>query len=331
MASPADGIFQRMADQFVTQLSTGLFQDVGNFISNISPLFAAGFSIYVMLIALDAYNRGLDENMVDLSKRMMGWLVIISLAFNASQYGSLAQWIYGLPDAVSASFGKNIDAGVFDAAIAKTDRINIVFNEIIINLVKDDLDNIGLALLFVGLNILVHLMIYLFLAVIFAYYVVAKILLALNLMVGPLFLGAMLFPATRTYGMNWIGQCLNFIFTVVLLSALMGVEIQFFTETIRINFGEGNNIASNVLDRMATSAAVFGVFFVCLLMTAVFIYAAFKVPAMTSALTGGASLEGVSGRLGSTLANQPAAKNLNNNTLPFLKKLLSPNKIKNGG
>lgn len=137
----------------------------------------------------------------------------------------------------------------------------------------------------------------LFLGVTFAYYVVTKILLALNLMIGPLFVGAMLFPATRQYGMNWIGQCLNSILTIALLAILAGLEISFFTQTIQLNFGEVGSFDEEAIDKFAQFSFMIGILALFFVMTIVFVLAAWKIPSMVSALTGGASLEGVSGGL----------------------------------
>lgn len=322
----AEGIFQRMTDQFVTKLGADLFQDIGNFISNISPLFAAGFGIYICIIALDAYNRGLDENAVDLSKRMFGWLIIISFAFNASQYSVIANWIYGMPDTIVAAFGQDLDAKLFDVAVSKMENISIVFDQIRLKLLDDPLDNLGLILAFIVFEIMIDFMALLFLGVVFAYYVVAKILLALNLMVGPLFIGSMLFPATRQYGMNWIGQCLNSILTIALLAVLAGIEISFFIETIKLNFGDGSHIDDSIIMQYATLAAMLGVLAIFITMTVVFIFAAFKVPAMASALTGGASMEGVSGGMVRYLPGAAAslAKKFGSSAAKQFQKLFNP-------
>ncbi|WP_289004407.1 type IV secretion system protein [uncultured Kingella sp.] len=222
-------VFQDLTDTFVVKFGTELFNNVGTFISNISPLFASGFCLYIVIIALDAYNRGLDENVVDLSKRMMGWLIIIAFAFNASQYNSLAQIIYNMPETLSQAFGKSVDIKMFDSAALAMDVIGAQ-----LNLARMDLDitDAGNILALWAIEGWLRFCTNVLLSVVFAYWVIAKIVLALNLMVGPMFIGSMLFPGTRQYGMNWIGQCLNSILTIGLLSVLAGIEIQTFKEHI---------------------------------------------------------------------------------------------------
>lgn len=282
----ADSNFQKLADTFVSKFGTDLFGDVGTFISNISPLFASGFCLYIVIVALDAYNRGLDENVVDLSKRMIGWLVIIAFAFNASQYTSLAQIVYAMPDELAQAFGKKVDVKLFDSASMKIDVIVSQIERAQLDLTG--LDNLPAN---IGLTILQYTLIletYLLLAIIFGYYVIGKIQLALNLMIGPLFIGSMLFPPTRQYGMNWVGQCLNTIITIGLLSVLMGMEIGYFKDAVESNIQTLQNLPSGI-EVAAEASKLIGLF---TLMTVVFILAAWKVPALATALTGGASLEG---------------------------------------
>ena len=65
----ATSIFTDLSKEFVATLGDNLFSAVGSFISGLAPLFAAGFGIYVMIVALNAYNRGLDDNIIgDLCK-----------------------------------------------------------------------------------------------------------------------------------------------------------------------------------------------------------------------------------------------------------------------
>ncbi|PSJ81215.1 type IV secretion system protein [Neisseria iguanae] len=305
----ASSVFQGIADEFVVKFGADLFKDIGNFISHISPLFAAGFGIYICIIALDAYNRGLDESAVDLSKRMFGWMVIIAAAFNASQYGVIAEWVYGLPDATAAAFGGNLEAGLFDKATDKIEAISVQFE--LLREPFDDLDELGYVLMLFGVEYAIKILAYLLLGVIFAYYVVGKILLSLNLMVGPLFVGAMLFPATRQYGMNWIGQCLNSIITIALLAVLSGLQMEYFSGKIDeyatlLTNDMGTSLGA--AGAVGTAAALIPIF---MTMTIAFVLAVWKLPAMVSALTGGASMEGFGGNLGRMAGNTRTAQAIN--------------------
>ena len=71
--------FSDIANNLLNGMGTDLFTKSGNLISGIAPVFQIGFGIYILLVALDAYNRGFDENVMDLGKRMVGWCLLLLL------------------------------------------------------------------------------------------------------------------------------------------------------------------------------------------------------------------------------------------------------------
>ncbi|WP_325320494.1 type IV secretion system protein [Kingella oralis] len=292
-------VFQDLTDTFVVKFGTELFNNVGTFISNVSPLFASGFCLYIVIIALDAYNRGLDDNIIDLSKRIIGWLIIIAFAFNASQYSSLAQIIYNMPETLSQAFGKSVDLKMFDSAALAMEVIGAQLN--LARMALDITDAGNILALWAIIEGWLRFCTNVLLSVVFAYWVIAKIVLALNLMVGPMFIGAMLFPGTRQYGMNWIGQCLNSILTIGLLSVLAGIEIQTFKEHI-----DNAKMAITQASNMEAIGVALGLIILFTAMTILFVLAAWKVPAMATALTGGASLEGAGAGLPGLAGRQAA-------------------------
>lgn len=273
-------IFSNLAETFTVKLSTDLFNNVSSLISSIAPIFSAGFGLYLLLVAINAYNRGLDENILDISKRAMGWLVIIALAFNASEYNKLAHIIYNMPENLASVFSNHFSVNAFDTSaeklsdlIDKLKALDESFNVL----------QVGTHLAMTFLVILpVSICGWTLLGVSFAFYVVAKISLALVLMVGPIFIGCMLFPATRNYGMNWIGQCANYILNIVMLSLLSTMLITFFDQKI-------SEFGSSTLNSIAQALLLPGPF---LIMTFMFLIVAWNIPSITTALTGGGSISG---------------------------------------
>lgn len=281
MAFTSD-LFTGLANEFTTKLGDNLFASVGSFISSIAPLFSIGFGIYILLVVINAYGRGFDENVMDLAKRSVGWLIVIAFAFNAGQYAKLANLIYAMPEELASTFsvGKyNISA--FDASAAKLE-------ELVAQLYKlDDSQppwEFGFHMA-VNFRIIPIVLVcgYILLGASFAYYVVAKVCLALVIMVGPLFLGSMLFPATRQYGMNWIGQCLNYVVMVVMFTILGLLQTAYFDQQINKYLNQG--VAGDIV-------VAEGLPSLFIIVTIFFLLVAWKIPSITSALTGGASLEG---------------------------------------
>ena len=65
-----------IGDYFTQNLGTDLFDKTANLIGKVSPLFAAGFSLYLMLIIWGYYRNGFDESISDFLKKMLGWLLL---------------------------------------------------------------------------------------------------------------------------------------------------------------------------------------------------------------------------------------------------------------
>lgn len=263
-------------------MGTDLFTKSGNLISGIAPAFQIGFGIYILLVALDAYNRGFDENVMDLGKRMVGWLLIIAFAFNSSQYQKLANILWMLPENLSGLLGTS----TYTASALDTQSNNILTMMENIFAYASELDVLQVSdklMLYIGGSVAV-LLAYLFFIITFAYYLIAKLSLAMVILIGPLFIGSMLFPATRQWGMNWIGQILNYSVTVVFFVILGSLQNDFFQK----------HLQNAVVGEIASVAQVVGLIPLFFLSTTIFILVAWSIPSIASALTGGASVNGFS-------------------------------------
>lgn len=274
--------FSDAANILMNGMGSNLFAKSGNLISGIAPFFQVGFGIYILLIAFDYYKRGFDENIVDLSKRAVGWLIIIACAFNAGQYAKIANIAWELPDNLSGLFGTaEYTASALDSNVNNLvetwGKIQAYAAELDWNQVSDKLllYFVGVCIFFLGC---------IFFAVTFAYYLIAKLSLAMVILIGPLFIGAMLFPSTRQWGMNWIGQILNYSITVTFFTILGALQNDFFVNHMQNAFsGESFSVAEVI---MTLPVFVLG--------TILFILVAWNIPSIASALTGGASANGFS-------------------------------------
>ena len=236
----------------------------------------------MLLVILDYYNRGLDEKVIDLGKRIVGWLVIIAFAFNASQYLKLANMLWMLPENLSGLLGTQ----EYTASALDTQSNNILLMMENIFAYAAELDMLQASdklMLYAGGSVAVVLA-YLFFIITFAYYLIAKLSLAMVIVIGPLFIGAMLFPATRQWGMNWIGQVLNYSVTVVFFVILGTLQNDFFK----------NHLENAVVGDITSLAQVMGLIPLFFLSTVIFILVAWSIPSIASALTGGASVNGFS-------------------------------------
>ena len=274
--------FSELANFLLNGMGTNLFQKSNNMISGIAPVFQIGFGIYILLVAFDYYKRGFDENVVDLGKRMFGWLLIIAFAFNSSQYQKLANIMWMLPENLSGLLGTS----TYTASALDTQSNNILKMMENIFAYAASLDMLQVSdklMLYIGGGFAVILA-YLFFLITFAYYLIAKLSLAMVIVIGPLFIGSMLFPATRQWGMNWIGQILNYSVTVVFYVILGALQNDFFK----------NQLERAVVGEIGSVAQVVGLIPLFFLSTTIFILVAWSIPSISSALTGGASVNGFS-------------------------------------
>lgn len=274
--------FSELANFLLNGMGANLFQKSNNMISGIAPVFQIGFGIYILLIAFDYYKRGFDENVVDLGKRMIGWLLIIAFAFNSSQYQKLANIMWMLPENLSGLLGTS----TYTASALDTQSNNILKMMENIFAYASSLDMLQVSdklMLYIGGTVAVILA-YLFFLITFAYYLIAKLSLAMVIVIGPMFIGSMLFPATRQWGMNWIGQILNYSVTVVFYVILGALQNDFFK----------NQLERAVVGEIGSVAQVVGLIPLFFLSTTIFILVAWSIPSISSALTGGASVNGFS-------------------------------------
>ena len=274
--------FSELANFLLNGMGTNLFQKSNNMISGIAPVFQIGFGIYILLIAFDYYKRGFDEKVVDLGKRMIGWLLIIAFAFNSSQYQKLANIMWMLPENLSGLLGTS----TYTASALDTQSNNILKMMENIFAYASSLDMLQVSdklMLYIGGTVAVILA-YLFFLITFAYYLIAKLSLAMVIVIGPMFIGSMLFPATRQWGMNWIGQILNYSVTVVFYVILGALQNDFFK----------NQLERAVVGEIGSVAQVVGLIPLFFLSTTIFILVAWSIPSISSALTGGASVNGFS-------------------------------------
>lgn len=271
---------------FTTDIVNLLEEKVGGAIERTAPLFLIGFSIYVVLLSLNWLREGVDENLLGTIKSMTGWLFVIALAFNASNYMIIATAFYELPDRLASTFS-NVDFSNTSAFTGTLNTVNLLMEKI-----EKALDDLpwyrfgAMGNLMVSGLIIQACALALFILV-FAFYLIAKISLLLVLFLGPIFIGFMLYPSTRQYGMNWIGQILNNTFTIVLYILANGLIIQVANHVFeKIN---------GVLGSQAPDFAMLYAALIVLVITVLLFFVIFNIPGIASALTGGASISASGG------------------------------------
>lgn len=271
---------------FTTDIVNLLKEKVGGVIERTAPLFLIGFSIYVLLLGFNWLREGIDENFVGTAKSLIGWLLLIALAFNATNYMMIGTAFYELPDRLASAFA-NVDFSNTSAFKGTLNVVDLITDKI--RKASDDLAwyRMGSMAYFAFAGFIIQLCALALFILVFAFYLIAKISLLLTLFIGPIFIGFMLYPTTRQYGMNWIGQILNYTFTIVLYVLANGLILQVTNHVFdKINGSLGDK---------APDFAVMYAALVVLVITALLFFVIFNIPGIASALTGGASVSASGG------------------------------------
>jgi type IV secretion system protein VirB6 len=120
-----------------------------------------------------------------------------------------------------------------------------------------------------------------FLAIAAAYIILAKFALGLLLALGPMFIAAALFPATRKFFEAWTAQCLNYAFLTALFAAAGAIEV---------NFALSNLPTGSFADLLSTAKMA--------MMGLVFLVVSLNLPALASALAGGVGISAMAQHVG---------------------------------
>lgn len=277
-------VFSELSKFVDPALTTNLFNYTGNFILHLAPLVLSVAIVYFLSAWLQYYNRGLDEVVVDYSKKMLFWLLITALAANQNNYIHLANMIFHAPEEIASWFfsNKELTATFLDQV---SDTVTAVVSKIDVYSHSLSVWQISYVISAFAISIIINLLSHIFLATCFAFYMIAKISLAITLLVGPFFLMCLIFPAVRQWGMNWIGQIVSYILTVIFY-ALINFIFSNYLKNFLSHFLEATK-AGPVTDILIFQALCVKLVIIFVL----FLIVLFKLPRIASALTGGISIE----------------------------------------
>ena len=252
-----------------------------NFIDALSPICSLAFGVYILLQVWHYYNKGFDEPLMDLTKRLIGWIIVIALAFNAHNIEQIGKAGWALPDELaSVVHGEKYDGNVIDDQF-KAMAEEIIKLEDLRNEEYSGLTEVSSSVLAAGLIGCIFLMALILCAVTFAFYVLAKMLLLLTLTFAPLFLASFLFPSTRQWGMSWVNAIIMYSLTIVGY-VIVGVMQQKFVSGVITKYTAG-------MEGGELMVSLFLLFAIVTSSTVIFVFTMWNVPSLMSSLVGGAS------------------------------------------
>lgn len=225
-----------------TKIDTALISILGSkasaVISLISPLIAVSFSLYVLLVFLSYKQSNADwsSSAIDMIKRIAAWAVIISASMNVGWYmGTVVPFINAFPvelsNAITGNSGSsNINSidSIISYYIAVVQETWLKASGIKASIVASF--NIALILI-TGIPVVI---------VMAAYLLLTKLMMAILIVIAPLFLSMALFPVTRQYANLWIAQVVNFgllaffmnVTAVVMVNILLEMQVDPLTATL---------------------------------------------------------------------------------------------------
>ena len=219
-----------IAGPFFTKVDTvfgGFFLNgASNVASAVTPIFKIMVSLYVVLWGLAMWRGLIQEPMSDGVTRVVKIVLIGSFALNMAVYGAqIATTIYKTPErlalVVMPTATTSGAANSLDNALSKG-------NDLATRFIQATSLTAPFASIVLGIE---ALLIWIFTGILVAYgaalVLLAKIGLAIVLALGPIFIGLLLFEATRTFFQGWLAQALNFLFTYVLVALAIALALTF--------------------------------------------------------------------------------------------------------
>lgn len=266
--------FANMFSAFDNNLMGTIDSGSAAIISLIMPVLAAGFSLYLLLVSL-SYLRGNEsgELVVEFWIRMAIVATWITLGLNIQYYTTyVVPVLQGFGDSISAALtGSPTDQGTL------LDNLCTGYLHAVANLWANS-SGIEGTLICIAFTFITFIFVGSFAAIAAAYTLLAKFALGVLLAIGPLFFGAGIFPWTRQYFMNWLGQCLNYGFLTCLFAAAGMIEVNFGLKQVPTAL-----TLSSLLDMV--------------LMGVGFILVSLNLPTLASQLAGGVGISSMVGKI----------------------------------
>jgi len=250
-------------------------------------IFAAAIGLYLVIVLLSYMWTGQASQIpfMDLFKRFFFLALVCAFAFNGENY---IQWVkvpvLGIPNDIASFFSTTGTPTASTIDTMLNQNFEVIFETLGI-LGKTRFWNLSMSLIVeVVLSVIIILVlgtIYVVLA--FSYLMVAKVLINVLLIIGPIFIMFSFFAPTREYFTKWLGQILNYIFLIVIFTAVFTFLNNALLSVVNGHEGTGIYIGK---DGLGVDSLVLKFLF----MYSLFIAVIMAVPTLASSLTGGVGI-----------------------------------------
>ena len=274
-----------LGSQIFTSIDTGLSSVFSSGLpalaSLVAPVVGAFVSLYAVIIALNWIWSGNTQELPigDLLKRMFYMALFTAFAFNISLYNTaVVVPVQSIGAEIAQAFART-NTQVPNIIDQMGNQIIDTVTEIWDRAPDVTLTNWNLVPIARAISTIIIVAIggCIFMGVSFLYLLIAKIMVAFVLLVGPIFISFAFFPVTREYFMKWISQLLNYIF----LYAFFGIGFTLLTNLLQ-QYVSGTDFS----DILVTDTTQIKLLFCYILFSGVMM----SIPSLASQLTGGVGI-----------------------------------------
>lgn len=222
---------------------------IGNYINDtvivvskaIAPTITSLLIIYIVIWGWSMARGMIQEPITDGITRIVTLAIIANLALNVGLYNTyISDWLWKTPEAMANIVSaKQPGKGGMYFLDELSFRLT-VYGNILFDAAEKNKTGPFPHLLYLGLGILMRIFDALLTGYAAALIILAKFMLAVLLGIGPIFVALLIFQSTRRFFESWLAQCLNYVFVVILISALFALV---------------GNITSSFVQQAASAAA----------------------------------------------------------------------------
>jgi type IV secretion system protein VirB6 len=226
-----------LLDQLNQLLDNALSAVSSQIASTVTPLAAACFGIYVILIAVN-YARGAESMPVyDFALRCAAWALIIGLGLSASGYtGTVVPIVRGLgTDLANAASGGTLQEGALDKLLLT--YLQIVSDAFL------NADGVVQTIIVAVKALLVVGCLLPFVVVAALTLLTSSVGLALVAAVGPIYFAFLLFPATRAWFTTWINAIWSFSLIPLFVATVASIGVGLSQQMLGSSLGSDTTFA----------------------------------------------------------------------------------------
>ncbi|MCB5205166.1 type IV secretion system protein [Neorhizobium sp. T786] len=263
------GVAQIIASSIEEPMLAFMSNGVTKVAAAVSGPFNAAMTLYViifgLMIVLGYVRMPISDYVMNAFK-----LAFLSLLIsNVGEYNTYVTDLFfkSLPEGIGAALGgksdvSNIQSGIaFDIYIDKVIKVGETIRE------GADWSDVGtqfFAIIFQGIGVAAAVLM-------FAVVVYSKLMLALIIAIGPIFVALALFEQTRSFTQSWVGALVNFVMLQVLIYALLALTL---------------TIGESMIDPKGEFPVVFHKAMQAIGLFILSAYVALELPGVSSALAG---------------------------------------------